>query len=221
MNTLFLERTAGGLPIPGYIFGESGPVVLILGGVHGDEREGIELCLGLLDHLRRGPVPRVRATLIPALNVDGMLRGQRGNSAGVDLNRNLPTADWSPEIATPRYHPGPAAGSEPESMALTAWIATAAPRFIISLHSFRDPMVNVNGDCGHAAEALSRRGGYRVSPTIGYPTPGCLGTYAGVERGIPTITYELLRGMPTADILNTHVPALLDALDVIATEVNP
>jgi len=32
---------------------------------------------------------------------------------------------------------------------------------------------------------------YPVKSYIGYPTPGSLGTYAGKERNIPTITLEL------------------------------
>ena len=32
---------------------------------------------------------------------------------------------------------------------------------------------------------------YPVEESIGYPTPGSFGTYAGVERNIPTITLEM------------------------------
>ncbi len=38
---------------------------------------------------------------------------------------------------------------------------------------------------------MAKFNGYRVSDSIGYPTPGSLGTYAGVERNIPIITLEL------------------------------
>lgn len=30
-----------------------------------------------------------------------------------------------------------------------------------------------------------------LQESIGYPTPGSFGTWAGVEKGIPTITLEL------------------------------
>jgi len=40
---------------------------------------------------------------------------------------------------------------------------------------------------------MGERNGYPVSASIGYPTPGSLGTYAGVERKIPIITLELPR----------------------------
>ena len=32
---------------------------------------------------------------------------------------------------------------------------------------------------------------YPVTTSIGYSTPGSFGTWAGVERGIPTVTLEL------------------------------
>ena len=32
---------------------------------------------------------------------------------------------------------------------------------------------------------------YPVEASIGYPTPGSFGTWAGIERNIPTITLEL------------------------------
>ena len=218
MNTLFLERTANGLPIPAFAFGHAGPAVLILGGVHGDEREGIELAYGAIDRWRHAFAHPLRVTVVPMFNLDGTLRNERRNARGVDLNRNLPTKDWSPVIATERYHPGASAGSEPETAVLVDLIARTSPSFIFSLHSFRQPMLNVNGDCGAVAEAAARVSGYAVESTIGYPTPGCLGTYAGLERGIPTLTYELERGMPTAPILKTHVPALDAALTALAAK---
>ena len=215
MNTLFLERTANGLPIPAFDFGGEGPRVLILGGVHGDEREGIELAYGVLDQWRASFGFACRVLLVPTLNLDGMLRGDRRNARGVDLNRNMPTRDWSPVVATERYHPGPRAGSEPESQLLVRLFDAEKFDYVISLHSFRTPMLNINGDCRDIAEASAVVSAYPVEESIGYPTPGCLGTYTGLERGIPTITYELERGMPTAPILGTHVPAINAALIAI------
>ena len=213
MNTLFLDRTANGLPIPAYRFGSNGPEVLILGGVHGDEREGVEAAHGLLGRWRNGFPFRLRVTLIPALNLDGVLRASRLNARGVDLNRNMATKDWSPIANTPRYQPGPRANSEPETEALVRLLDEVKPRFILSLHSWK-PMLNVNGDCRPEAEAIARRTGYVIEETIGYPTPGCLGTYAGIERGLPTLTYEIERGLPAPEILAVHVPAIEEGLKV-------
>ena len=213
MKNFFLEHTANGLPIPAYDFGHSGPQVLILGGVHGDEHEGVEAALGLLRRWSHSFAFTLKVTLVPALNMDGVLRHERGNGHGVDLNRNMATNDWSPIIANPRYHPGPAANSEPETRALIALLERLKPAFILSLHSWK-PMLNVNGDCGREALAIAQHTGYKIDESIGYPTPGCLGTYCGLEREMPTLTYEIERGLKTPEILRRHVPAIEEALKV-------
>jgi protein MpaA len=125
----------------------------------------------------------------------------------------MATNDWSPEIATPRYHPGASANSEPETLALVKWLAENKPVFVLSMHSWH-PMLNVNGACMREAEAMARWTGYKVEETIGYPTPGCLGTYCGLERDMPTLTYEIERGLATAEILRLHVPAIVEGLKI-------
>jgi protein MpaA len=215
MNSFIFGKTAMGLPIAAYRFSNSGAnnpaKVLILGGVHGDEIEGVVAAHGLLDQFSKAFPYNLDLTLVPAFNLDGVLAKSRTNFRGVDLNRNMATKDWSPEIKTPRYHPGPFANSEPETQALAQFIDTEKPRFVLSLHSWH-PVLNVNGDCMKEAEVLSRMTGYRIDAEIGYPTPGCLGTYAGLERSSATLTYEIERGMDLQKILEIHVPAIMEAL---------
>lgn len=212
MKTRVIGKSAHGLPIVAHEFGTTGPEILILGGVHGDEYEGIVAAEGLLSLLQTYPF-HLRLTLIPRFNPDGAMFRTRGNGHGVDLNRNLPTKDWSPVVATPRYHPGPSAGSEPENRALMKLLETHNFKFLLSLHSWH-PVLNVNGDCLPEAEVLAKWTGYRVDTDIGYPTPGCLGTYTGLERGLPTLTYEIQRGQSAEDVLKIHVPAIREMLKV-------
>jgi murein peptide amidase A len=185
--------------------------VLILGGVHGDEVEGVVAAQGLLESFSQSFPYRLQVVLVPMFNLDGVLAKTRTNSRGVDLNRNLPTKDWSSEVKTLRYHPGPKPLSEPENKGLVEFLEKEKPSLILSLHSWH-PMININGDCREEAETLSRFTGYRVDTDIGYPTPGCLGTYAGQERNCPVITYEIERGLSADKVLAKHVPALLEAL---------
>jgi protein MpaA len=207
-----LGTSRGGLPIPAFEFGSEGPRVLILGGVHGDEIEGIVAAYGLYEKFCKDFSYRLRLTLVPLFNIDGSLHRTRSNAAGVDLNRNLPTQDWSSEVANPRYHPGPAAGSEPENQALVSYLKSEKPQFILSLHSWF-PVLNYNGDSRPEAEEIAKFVGYKVEPTIGYPTPGSLGTY-GTEQGLPVLTYEVERGLSENLILEKHIPAILAALHV-------
>jgi protein MpaA len=206
-------KTATGLPIPAYRWEGGGPEILILGGVHGDETEGVVCAYGLLDALTRDFPFRMNLTLVPSFNMDGVLAKSRLNGHSVDLNRNLPTRDWNPQAFNERYPPGPSANSEPENQALVRYLDERKPRWVLSLHSWK-PLLNVNGSCHEEAEAIRAQTGYVIEESIGYPTPGCLGTYAGLERDMPTLTYEIERGMSPAEVLRIHVPAVLAALEV-------
>jgi murein peptide amidase A len=67
MKSFILGATSSGLPIPAYRFGTAtGPSVLVLGGVHGDEPEGVEACLGLIQRWITGFPLRLRVTVVPA-----------------------------------------------------------------------------------------------------------------------------------------------------------
>ena len=215
MITKIFGRTSQNLIINSYEFGSAGNKVLILGGVHGNEPEGIYVANGLLDSFMKNFEYNLQLTIVPILNVEGALLSKRTNDNDVDLNRNMPTKNWSAKFEKKKYHPGPSAGSEPENKALVKWIDDNKPKLIISLHSW-EPMINTNGDCNPEAEIISKEVGYKVADYIGYPTSGSLGDYCGLERNIPVITYEVERGSNVKDCLNIHVPAIKKAL--FATE---
>jgi murein peptide amidase A len=203
------------LPIHGYRWNENqqGLVkVLILGGVHGDEPEGVVAAKGLIEEFRKNFNLNLDLTVIPEFNIEGVLLHTRGNSNKVDLNRNLPTTDWSPIAATERYFPGPSALSETENQHLVDWIKKEKPDVIYSLHSWK-PMLNTNGILPEATE-IAKYTGYIIEPDIGYPTPGSLGTYAGLENKIPTLTYEIERDISFDQIIKIHVPALIAGLKI-------
>lgn len=213
LNTRIFAQSPRGLPVIAYEFFRGGPEVLILGGVHGDEIEGVWAARSLLGSFMKSFPYKLNLTLVPEFNVEGVIERTRSNSRGVDLNRNLPTRDWSPEIKGPRYNPGPGALSEPENRGLVAYIDQKNPKLIISLHSWH-PVLNVNGDCLAEAQILAQHTGYKIDTDIGYPTPGCLGTFAGLERKSPTITYEIERGLSCEQVLAVHPAAILEALKV-------
>jgi protein MpaA len=213
-SQLIFGESALGLPIPGYKFGKSGKKILILGGVHGDEPEGVIATHGLLKSFSEAYTFNLQIYLIPTFNIDGVLAQTRMNSNGVDLNRNLPTQDWSPEVRTPRYNPGPHPLSESENKSLVDFIMSEKPEFILTMHSW-NPMLNINGNCLDFAKVISGMTGYTIEHDIGYPTPGSLGTYAGIEKKIPTLTYEIERGIKPEFILSIHIPAILTALKTL------
>lgn len=214
MKTFIFGHSALGRAIPAYRFGGGHtPEVLILGGVHGDENEGVTLAHALLDAFLASFPYRLTVTIVPMLNIDGVIARTRLNGRGVDLNRNLPTKDWTEKVLNPRYPPGPFAASEPENQALLKWFESNRPKLIFNLHSWK-PVLNVNGDCDAEARILNKWLGYDIVKEIGYSTPGCLGTYCGIERDMPTLTYEIERGLSAPEIIRGHVPALLEALKI-------
>ncbi|MEW6055944.1 MAG: M14 family zinc carboxypeptidase [Bdellovibrionota bacterium] len=216
LKPLELGRSVQGKPLNAFYFEGrrfSGRPLVLLGGVHGDEIEGVWLMEELLSTWSSTPPSLEMDVLIwPRVNPDGVEAGARWNARNVDLNRNLPTKDWTPEMKNPRYPPGPHAASEPENKALVSLIERHQPRAILSAHSFSKYQVNSNGPAREWAEALARVSGYPVTEDIGYPTPGALGTYAGKEKLIPTITLEIERGLDRERVLELHVPVVEAAI---------
>ena len=111
-------NSSQGLPIICHSFGEQGPVILILGGVHGDEPEGIWIALGLCEKWIQNFPYKLRLTLVPCFNIEGILSSKRTNFNKVDLNRNLPTKNWTNKFEKIKYYPGLSPCSETENKSL-------------------------------------------------------------------------------------------------------
>ena len=158
--------------------------VLIIGVVHGDEPQGKPIIERYMSECENK-----KLLFIPCLNPDGMAKGQRTNSNGVDINRNFPTKNWE-WTEHGNYYGGSEPGSEIETNFLVDIIEKYKPSAIITLHTpYR--IVNYDGPARELATMISEIINYPVESNIGYPTPGSFGTYAGVERSIPTITLEM------------------------------
>ena len=157
---------------------------------------------------RRGTGKTNNLLFIPCLNPDGMQLGQRTNANGVDLNRNFPTKNWGENLGDnatcddekSAYYGGISAGSEIETKFLINIIQEFNPKTILTLHA-PYKVVNYDGPAKELAEKISTIINYPVEASIGYPTPGSFGTYAGVERQISTITLELDEICPVQDLI--------------------
>lgn len=186
-------KSAAGHIIPLYASGEITTLpdrpILIVGGIHGDEPEGVWLSEHCLEWLKTCDV-KVPWLLVTCINPDGFLKRERTNSHGVDLNRNFPCSNWSPEHDKPRYYPGPSPNSEPEVQALVKLINATSPQLIIHCHSWKPCVVYTGEPALRDSQRLGKASGYEVRPDIGYPTPGSLGEYGWKEKGIPVICVE-------------------------------
>jgi murein peptide amidase A len=189
--------------------------MMILSAVHGDETEGASCLAGFIYDLEESRIQlpeNIRLVVIPIANPDGFFNFTRGNANGVDLNRNLPTKDWTSEAREEKYNPGSSPGSEPENKILLHQIDEESPSLIISLHSWK-PLYNVNGEAHKVAQAMHAALALEITEDIGYPTPGSLGTYCGLERNLPTITWELQRGLQETEAWPWGRKAMLACLE--------
>lgn len=161
--------------------------ILIIGVVHGDEPQGKFLIENYLKNLFES---KNRMLFIPCLNPDGLELKTRANANEIDINRNFPTNNWVREPFASEYFGGESAANEIETKFVVEIIDEFSPDVILTLHA-PYKVVNYDGPAKDIAEKISEIIDYPTSTDIGYPTPGSFGTYAGVERNIPTITLEL------------------------------
>jgi protein MpaA len=189
--------------------------LLVVAGIHGEEPE---TTYALSRALRQLAAPLDACAVVLAANPDGLVRGTRVNSRGVDLNRNFPAKTWTPARVTHRstledpsdivVSPGAHAGSEPEVQALLALIEELEPDAVVALHA---PLACIDDpDETPLARWLAKRTGMPLVMDVGYPTPGSLGSW-GIDHSLSIVTYELPLAA-TEVIMRDHVPVLVELL---------
>jgi protein MpaA len=189
-----------GATIAADIFGQdAGETVLIFAAIHGDEGSTAVVAKKLIAYLDKHPEAAMgkRVAIIAVANPDGLKLGTRTNANKVDVNRNFPASNWKTSLRKTQYYNGPSAASEPETRALIAAVDRLRPRRIIAMHSIGENRHcnNYDGPGKNLAEMMSRFNQYPVTATMGYPTPGSFGTWAGIDQQSAVITLELPRSM--------------------------
>lgn len=204
-----------GIPLTVYLPDTGNAELVILAAIHGDESETTVVVSEALRCLPRGDL---QAAVILCGNPDGLQRGTRGNARGVDLNRNFPTSNWSPDPVCYKSRandardialtPGTEPASEPETAALLSLLARLKPRAVVSLHS----ALACVDDSGASllGKQLADRCSLPFLTEIGYPTPGSMGTWAG-EQGLNLVTLEL-EDASLYTLKDRHVPILIDLM---------
>tara|TARA_R110002074_G_scaffold96925_2_gene210470 strand:- start:37 stop:819 length:783 start_codon:yes stop_codon:yes gene_type:complete len=190
-----IGESVEGRPIQVATFGTGSRRVYVIGGIHGDERPGLENVDRLRELLRvDGFLGDTTVRLLRDVNPDGSEHRTRTNANGVDLNRNFPAQNFRPSDGR-----GPTPLCEPETQALAADLEAFDPDIVIVFHAARrGPFVNFNGPGRLLAERFARAaydavGDWRVVPDMGYATPGSLGSWLGDDRGLPVLTIEFGR----------------------------
>jgi protein MpaA len=209
-----------GRTIPAYSFGAGDRPLLVLGGFHGNEQASVHVSEQFIQLLRSDPSLSSggRVVVVPNVNPDGYERGTRKNARGVDLNRNFPTGNWKRSEPAHPSHGGPEPLSEPEARLVLNLVQELNPSVIVSIHSItrNRHCNNYDGPAQAIAARMAAENGYPATASIGYPTPGSFGTWAGREQGIPTITLELPRPAPADQCWIANRRALAVVIDCSA-----
>lgn len=208
-------RSVDGLPLTVFLPARAKGGILVLASIHGDEGETTVL---VSEALRCIPQGDLRAAVVLCGNPDGMLRGTRGNANGVDLNRNFPTSNWSPDPVFNKSRendardialsPGAQPASEPEARAFIALVDELEPRAVVSLHAALACIDD--GGASPLGRRLATRCNLPFVTEIGYPTPGSMGTWAG-ERHLTLVTWET-EALSLYELKDRNVPILIDLM---------
>ncbi|MDB5295280.1 MAG: Zinc carboxypeptidase, partial [Phycisphaerales bacterium] len=223
-KVLTLGRSVDGRPVTLHLFGDTavGPAntVLIFGGIHGNEPTGAGVCRELVEYLRAHPSAWAGrcVAVLPEANPDGLSRKMRVNTRLVDLNRNFPAANWAKTRRSSMFG-GDAPATQPETLLLVAAVDDLKPARVVAVHSMDAPCNNYDGPGEGLARLMAARNGYPVKASIGYPTPGSFGSWAGGDRKIPVITLELPNRGTTATSWAANRDALLAFVRADAGEI--
>ena len=172
-------------PIGCVVHGQGADVILIIAAIHGDEQDSGILCYKLNEYLHRNRhiLQGRTIVLLPEANPDGVFRNSRFNARGIDLNRNFPADNRLNNDIN-----GEKAVCEPESAVIYQLIEKYLPTRVISIHQ-PYKCIDYDGPGKKIAEHMAKYCDLPVKK-LG-SRPGSLGSYAGLELGIPIITVEL------------------------------
>ena len=161
---------------------------LVVGSIHGDEREGHEVVAEL--RRRAEKIGDVDLWLVRTVNPDGVRRGSRQNARGVDLNRNFPYR-WRPSSPQAAEYSGPEPLSEPESRAVAGLAERLRPDVSIWYHQ---PWGEVLLPCNGPAPIEKRYARIARFPTNrcrGQHLPGTVASWQDHRFGGESFVVEL------------------------------
>lgn len=148
--------------------------VLVVGSIHGDETQG-ERVVARLRRRVGARLDGVALWTIETVNPDGVAAGTRGNSHGVDLNRNF-AWNWRAIPPSSGYYSGPGPVSEPETRALRGFLRRVRPEITIYYHQ---PFGNTLIPC----DRRGRNVALRYARLSGLPPDDCFPSPPGSATG--------------------------------------
>jgi protein MpaA len=191
-----------------------GRKVLVIGVIHGDEDDGV----AILERLATAPVPPgIDLWLVESMNPDGQAAQQRGNAAGVDLNRNFPH-DWGP-IGAPGdgQYAGTGPASEPETRAVVDFVSELGPALVLWYHQDLFRLSPGEGLEGQVKQRYAELTGLPIERITGGTYTGVAATWARTSTEAISFIVELGGSLSAAEA-DAHAGAVLDVTTLVAVE---
>jgi protein MpaA len=180
----------------------TGPRVLVVGAIHGNELAGVAIARALVRDR-----PRTDIWVVPDLNPDGAAGGTRQNARGVDLNANWSSQWRGGGRPWDVYYGGRRPFSERETQIARRLILRIRPRVTIWYHQHMD-VVWAWGPSTSAGRRYARLVGMRLYHRHWLP-----GTATNWQNhrlpATASITVELPAGSLTGRQVLRHVRAVL------------
>jgi len=198
-----LGHSEGGRPIVAIHAGDgSGPPVLVVGAIHGNELAGIAIARAL-ERVHAG----ANIWIVPDLNPDGASRGTRQDARGVDLNANWSSQWRGGGRPYDAYYGGPRPFSERETRIARKLILRIRPAVTIWYHQHMN-VVWAWGPSSSAGRRYAQASGMRLYHHHWLP-----GTATNWQNhhlpGTASLTVELPAGRLTSREVRRHVQAVL------------
>lgn len=200
-----IGHSVDGRPIWAYFYGRGSESVLFTGAIHGSELSSSYLMENWMDELEANfeRIPgNLQVVVVPEVNPDGVLRGERMNSRGVDLNRNFDVSDWKSDIEgfdgeKIKKGGGAEPMSEPETQALANLTKRLRPRLTMSFHSIGGVVLaNQAGNSAARAAVYAEMTPYyngtgQSSEVFDYQITGTYDDWVAEKLGLPSVLVEL------------------------------
>ncbi len=222
MNFSIIGQSVFGKPIEIIKTHAEPSPILIVAALHGDEVEGFILISQIIRELKNlAPADCPKIDILPIANPDGFLMNQRWNANHVDLNRNWPTRNWTATASNPRYPPGPAAESEPETLSLKKHMQTNNYKIVVDLHSYKEAMLLptlAKSDIFFSNQVLKLHEELKMplhweQEGMGYSIAGGYHDWCR-EQGIHHLVVEIQKGLGQFEINKQYLKPILKYLMV-------
>lgn len=203
-------------PLRAFACGDAAqPRVYVAAGVHGDEPEGVEAALRLLESLADASIPpltRHPLVVLPCLNPSGLAQGTRANALDQDINRQFHADTLSAPSAVRRFV------QPAQSAALIDLHSDSAAQGFYLFELLQDNVTSLAAPIharltqqGHTLEAAPFYAGCLGAPGLIAPTPTEMEDFIRLAPGASLAQWGWQSGIPRSYVFEAPQAAGFEA----------